>query len=521
MAARSFGVLVLALAATLALAPAAGAARNGPIGWERLESHGPVIVESDSAGGEIRDVLGPSVHAGSGVFSPTGDRFAYHGNRGFEDRVFVAHLLGGRAGTQEELLGAGLHAGFRISDWSPDATRILYYYEDDLGRDDIPAQHLLNLVYTVPPFGSSPFPHLPRLRAVRRLELGPDSRTVAVSARLRLPGSSFGFLLRVNTATAHFDPIETDLKLDGIDGIPRDPACWPDGSKIAYSLDGPTGAFGADDLASLVVINADGSGRHVLTRGQRDTRPQWSPDGRMLTFQRQTVLQRDCPSGGTCPYEYEVLVIGADGSGEANFSNAPPYNFAPDWRPARPRATTPTPPLVTVLMSGASLPLPKGKPLSLQVVCPKGPRNCAGVTKLLAGKHVVLKKRFLLRAGRSRVLHARVKRKLLRTPARTALRLVTKAKGRRVRTRRVRLQAPVGLQRRLPATARAGDKLLFRGRLRAPGEEPSARPPRPSRERHDRRGARRDGQDGGERNLRADGRAGDRRAVDDDRGVAG
>ena len=121
-------------------------------------------------------------------------------------------------------------------------------------------------------------------------------------------------------------------------------------------------------------------------------------------------------------------------------------------------------------MSGASLPLPKGKPLSLQVVCPKGPRNCAGVTKLLACKHVVLKKRFLLRACRSRVLHARVKRKLLRTQARTALRLVTKAKGPRVPDAAGAAQAPVGLEHRPPRRARAGDKLLFRGRLRAPGK---------------------------------------------------
>ena len=471
MAARPLAALVLALAATLALAPAAGAARNGPIAWERLEGSGPVIVESDSAGGAIRDVLGPSVHAGTGVFSPTGDRFAYHGNRGFEDRVFVAHLLGSRAGTQEELLGAGLHQGFRISDWSPDATQILYYYEDTFGREDIPAQHLLNLVYTVPPFGSSPFLTTPAFVPFAGGSFFPDSRTVAVSARLRLPGSALpGFLLRVNTATAHFDPIATDLEIDGIDGVPRDPAVSPDGSKIAYSFDFPPGFRGADDLASIVVINADGSGRHVLTRGHRDTRPQWSPDGRMLTFQRQTVLARDCPSSGACYFEYEVFVIGADGRGEANFSNAPPYNFGPDWRPARPRAATQTAPLVTVLMGGASLPLAPGARVPLQVLCPKGPRNCAGVARLMMGKRVVLEQRFRVRAGRSRVLRARVKGKRLKTKAPVALRLVTKAKGRRVPTKRVTLKQRSALSLACPAVGRAGEPLLLRGRLRAPGK---------------------------------------------------
>jgi hypothetical protein len=101
MAARPLVALVLALAVTLAWAPAAGAARNGPIGWAHLERRGPVIVESDSAGGAIRDLLGPSVHAGAGVFSPTGDRYAYQGiGRDVVDRVFVAHLLGSGVGTR-------------------------------------------------------------------------------------------------------------------------------------------------------------------------------------------------------------------------------------------------------------------------------------------------------------------------------------------------------------------------------------------------------------------------------------
>src|SRR3954451_10182809 len=122
MATRSFAVVVLAFAAALACVPAAGAARNGPIAWEQLPHSGPVIVESDSAGGELRDLL-PG--GGTGVFSPTGDRYAYQGiGRGGVDRVFVAHLLGGRAGEREELLQGGEHQGFRISDWSRDGARV-------------------------------------------------------------------------------------------------------------------------------------------------------------------------------------------------------------------------------------------------------------------------------------------------------------------------------------------------------------------------------------------------------------
>ena len=103
-------------------------------------------------------------------------------------------------------------------------------------------------------------------------------------------------------------------------------------------------------------------------------------------------------------------------------------------------------------------------------MCPKGPRDCAGVATLLLGKHVVLKKRFRVRAGRSHVLKARVKGRRLRRKAPAALRLKVKAKGRRIKTRRVRLKRPSALRVGCPATGVAGDPLLFRGRLSAPGK---------------------------------------------------
>ena len=233
-------------------------------------------------------------------------------------------------------MGGGEHQGFRISDWSPDGARILFYYEDNYGREDVAPLHQLETVGLAPGSGGIPV-ILPRgLVPFAGGSFFPDSQTIAFAAELQLLGPGLAALFRSHFNGRDVTPIPTDLKLDGIDGVPHDPAVSPDGTKIAYSLDlSPRGRGAATDLASLVVINADGSGRHVLTRGHRDTQPRWSPDGRMLTFQRQTVLLRDCGSSSACYYEYEVFVIGADGRGEVNFSNAPPYNLAPDWRAAR------------------------------------------------------------------------------------------------------------------------------------------------------------------------------------------
>ena len=175
-------------------------------------------------GGGIRELLGPSVHAGAGVFSPTGDRYAYQGiGRDIVDRVFVAHLLGSGAGTQEELLSDSRHRGFRISDWSPDATRVLYYFEDDFGgREDVPPEHRLNFVRTDVPGGGSIPILVPRAFApFAGGSFFPDSRTIAFAATTPLLGGGFGFLVRANSDDARdLSPIPTDLKLDGIDGVP-------------------------------------------------------------------------------------------------------------------------------------------------------------------------------------------------------------------------------------------------------------------------------------------------------------
>ena len=301
-------------------------------------------------------------------------------------------------------MGGGEHQGFRISDWSPDGARILYYYEDNYGREDVAPLRQLESVGLAPGSGGIPVdpPAWARCRS-RVAASSPTARRSRSRPSCSCSDPGLAALFRSHFNGRDVTPIPTDLKLDGIDGVPHDPAVSPDGTKIAYSLDlSPRrGRGAATDLASLVVINADGTGRHVLTRGHRDTQPRWSPDGRMLTFQRQTVLLRDCGSSSACYYEYEVFVIGADGRGEANFSNAPPYNLAPDWRAARPGSAAQTTPLVTLLAErGEPAARHPGSRCHCRWCARRGPRNCAGVTTLMAGKHVVLKKRFLLRAGR-------------------------------------------------------------------------------------------------------------------------
>ena len=53
------------------------------------------------------------------------------------------------------------------------------------------------------------------------------------------------------------------------------PAWSPDGRKLAFSCTGPTDGMG------ICIVNADGSGRHLVTTRAVD-RPAWSPDGKTL-----------------------------------------------------------------------------------------------------------------------------------------------------------------------------------------------------------------------------------------------
>jgi Tol biopolymer transport system component len=86
------------------------------------------------------------------------------------------------------------------------------------------------------------------------------------------------------------------------------PEFSPDGRRIAFQRDG--------DIWSM---DADGSGQQRLTdTSEAEGTPRWSPDGRRIAFAR-----------GSSPYQ--LYVMNADGSGEAQVAPSPAYD--PDWSP--------------------------------------------------------------------------------------------------------------------------------------------------------------------------------------------
>jgi Tol biopolymer transport system component len=87
------------------------------------------------------------------------------------------------------------------------------------------------------------------------------------------------------------------------------PAWSADGSKIVV------------DLCGICTLRADGSHARRLTLNVNDSRPTWSPHGRMIAF------QRDSDRGSA------IFRINADGSGLTRLTNWFDANTSPAWSP--------------------------------------------------------------------------------------------------------------------------------------------------------------------------------------------
>ena len=102
----------------------------------------------------------------------------------------------------------------------------------------------------------------------------------------------------------------TSLTSDMVEAF--NPEWSPDGTKIAFA-----GAFGSGDERGLMVMNADGTGKTLLTSpvGFAPPNPSWSPDGKKIAFERM--------SFGDPNATHDIYVINADGTNLTRLTNTP------------------------------------------------------------------------------------------------------------------------------------------------------------------------------------------------------
>ncbi len=125
--------------------------------------------------------------------------------------------------------------------------------------------------------------------------------------------------------------------------------CWsPDGSKIAFMTDREGGGLPILTVEpqiiltpfniEIFVMNADGSGQQNLTNHSGwDGWPSWSPDGTKIAFQTDRdsvedgiVIELVLPDSDLGD---EVYVMNADGSGQTNLTNSIGEDRYPSWSP--------------------------------------------------------------------------------------------------------------------------------------------------------------------------------------------
>jgi Tol biopolymer transport system component len=161
-------------------------------------------------------------------------------------------------------------------------------------------------IFTIRPDGSglkqiTKIPFKEDTPGAEQADWSPDGKTIAFDAASAKGGST---IINVFTVAPDGSALsELPLAVPGYNGAP---SYSPDGTKIAFDQDAGSAK---PTVHGIFVANADGSDPHRLTTGiatkdAYDTKADWSPDGKQITFTR--VKSKT---------EAAIFVVRTDGSG--------------------------------------------------------------------------------------------------------------------------------------------------------------------------------------------------------------
>jgi Tol biopolymer transport system component len=263
--------------------------------------------------------------------------------------VFV--LRGGAPGVRDDVVwamradGTGareLHQalGFGNVAWSQDGTKLLAVIEDVDGASRV---YLADVGDIIGPFVRTGIGT--RAETVCNDKSGkpaacqdgdftfsPDGGRVAFTQRCTYSVPGCGFIAILDLQTGQRTELSATLRQGQHKGVPGGLAWSPDGTQIAFVMEGDlrvTGEGGGPD-SNLWLIDADGRNLHRIDLAvPRVAAPQWSPDGKTIALMSDILVDR---TPDPVPLQ-DVYTVRPDGT-ELRQLTTDGRSIWPEWTPA-------------------------------------------------------------------------------------------------------------------------------------------------------------------------------------------